>query len=161
MKSILLSFASLLVTVSAFAMPSIGDIATYNVTITQNGQSMDGTMETSITAFDQSSGMFNVQTSMNFNGQSQVQSEQKAAQDLISDQMATAIIANCTAYKGTLESVTVPAGTFQTCALPNDPQAPGTTWLASGVAFGLVKADMTQSDGTHIHGELASFKNGN
>jgi len=160
MKSILLSFASLLVTVSAFAMPTVGDVAVYNTTIVQGGQTMVGTLEQSITGID-SAGKLNIQTTMNFNGQKQVQTEQRDAQELISDGMASDIVANCANYGGQSDSVTVPAGSFHACAIPtNENGGTGKVWIAAGVAFGVVKADMNQN-GMTTHAELASFKNGN
>jgi hypothetical protein len=161
MKSILLSFASLLVTVSAFAMPAVGDSAVYNTTITQNGQSFTGLLEQSITSMDSASGKFNVQTVMDFNGQKQSQSDLRDAQELISDQMASDIVANCANYGGQSDSVTVPAGSFHACAITtNENGATGKVWIAAGVAFGVVKADQEQN-GMTTHAELASFKNGN
>ncbi len=163
MKSILLSFASLLITAPAFAMPSIGDHAVYNTTIIQGSKQTTGTVEQVILSFDQQSGLFGIQSTMNFGGQSMVQTEQKAAQEMITDQMAAAIVANCAAYGGKPEAVTVPAGNFSTCALPTSGKRAGTMWIAAGVAFGVVKADVTQNNGTNTmqtHTELQSFENG-
>jgi len=158
MKTIFMSLVSVLFAATAFAMPAVGDLALYNVTVSQGGQTISGTVETTITATN--AGMFTMQTTMNFNGQSQVKSEQRSAQDLLSDSTIQQIIAQCAQVGGKIESVTVPAGTFNTCAVPSQEHGTtGTMWVAQ-VPFGLVKIDQTNAQGQKTYGELQSFKMG-
>lgn len=158
MKTVFMTLASLLVTASAFAMPAVGDHALYNVTISQGGQSANGTLETTITALN--NGQYNVESKVNIGGQSQVQNDQKAASDLLSDAVLAQVMSNCAQYGGKMESVTVAAGTFNACALPaQDQGSTGFTWVAQ-VAFGIVKYDVTDANGQTTHAELQSFQFG-
>lgn len=158
MKAILMSLASVLLATTAMAMPSVGDYSKFNVVVSQGNQKMNAVVENSIVAFDQASGMYTIQQNVSYNGQSQASTEQRAVNEMLTDATATSIMAQCAAYGGALEKVTVPAGTFNTCKLPTDNNT-GFMWIASGVAFGLVKVDQTEN-GQKTYGELAAFKNG-
>jgi hypothetical protein len=158
MKTIFMSLVSMLFAATAFAMPAVGDNAVYNVTISQGGQSVAGTLESTITAAN--GGTYTVESKINLGGQSQVQNDQRSEQEMVSDALVGQIMGNCAQYGGKLESVTVPAGTFNACALPADPQdVTGYTWVAQ-VAFGVVKVDTTNTQGQRTYGELKSFKFG-
>lgn len=158
MKSVFVSLASLLVTASAFAMPAVGDQALYNVNLTQGAQSMTGTLEQLITGMDGS--LFVVQQTTNMGKDSQVQTDKKAAQDLLSDATVNMVLQNCAANGGKSETITVPAGTFPTCAIPvQDSEGTGTYWIGA-VAFGIVKGDFKYSNGVHAVMDLQSFKMG-
>lgn len=158
MKTIFISLVSVLFTTAAMAMPAIGDNAVYSLQISQGGQSVSGTLETTITA--NNSGTFSIESKINLGGQSQVQTEQKSEQEMVSDALIADLMSNCANYGGKIESVTVPAGTFNACALPAQPQdGTGFTWIAP-VAFGVVKVDMTNPQGQKTYAELNSFKFG-
>lgn len=158
MKLVLMSLVSALLTTAAYAIPAIGDMANYNFAITQQGQNITGTLEQTITSMN--SGLYNVQSTYNVNGQSQVQNDQKKAEDLVSDAMINNILTNCASSGGQLASITVPAGAFNTCALPiNDGEKTGTIWIGQ-VAFGVVKMDTTTTAGDKTYVELVSFKLG-
>jgi hypothetical protein len=158
MKTIFMSLVSVLFAATAFAMPTVGDNAVYNVTISQGGQSMTGTLESTITAAN--NGAYTIESKINMGGQSQVQNDQRTEQDMVSDALVGQILGSCAQYGGKMESVTVPAGTFNACALPADPQnGTGYTWVAQ-VAFGVVKVDTTDTQGQRTYGELKSFKFG-
>ena len=158
MKTIFMSLVSVLFAATAFAMPTMGGNAVYNVTISQGGQSMQGTLESTITAAN--SGSYTVESKINLGGQSQVQNQQRSEQEMVSDALVGQILGNCAQYGGKLETVTVPAGTFNTCALPADPQdGTGFTWVGQ-VAFGVVKVDTTDTQGQKTYAELQSFKFG-
>jgi len=158
MKTLFMSLVSILFAATAFAMPSVGDQALYNVTMSQGGQQMVGTLEQLITA--NNNDMYDVQMTFNFNGSSQVKNEQRDIQDLMTDGYLNDILTNCQQYGGQSGPVTVSAGTFDACALPiNDNDQTGTYWLGN-VAFGLLKVDMKSKDGQETHSELQSFKFG-
>lgn len=158
MKTIFISLVSVLFTTAALAMPAVGDNAVYSLQISQGGQSMSGTLETTITGF--ANGSYSLESKINMGGQQQVQNDQRQAQEMVTDALISQIMTNCAQYGGKLESVTVPAGTFNTCALPVNPQdGTGTTWVAN-VPFGLVKVDSTDTQGQKTFGELNSFKFG-
>lgn len=158
MKTIVMSLVSVLFTTAAMAMPAVGDNAVYSVQISQGGQSVSGTLESTITAA--SAGTFTVESKINLGGQSQVQNETRQAQEMVSDALIADIMTNCASYGGKIESVTVPAGNFNSCALPSNPQdGTGFTWIAP-VAFGVVKIDTTNTQGQRTYGELNSFKFG-
>jgi len=148
----------MLLAATVYAMPSIGDIANYNITITQKGQSMSGTLEQII--INQVNGMYNIQSTININGQTQVQNDQKKPEALFSDALVKDLLAHCANYSGQLATITVPAGIIDTCAVPtNEEGQTGTIWFSS-VAFGVVKMDSTTADGDRIYLELVSFKFG-
>ncbi|WP_413289735.1 hypothetical protein [Bdellovibrio sp. HCB337] len=161
MKTILMSLASLFLATAALATPAVGDYAKYNVTISQGNQKMSLIAEQTITAFDQAANQYTVQTTYNYNGQSQIDSAQKPADEFVSDAMAKDIIANCASYQGTLEQVTVPAGKFNSCKLPTSDGNGGTGSinLVAGVAFGIVKGTSTEQ-GKVTNVELLAFTNG-
>jgi hypothetical protein len=160
MKSLFVSAAALLVSVSAFAMPKIGDQALFNLEYTEQGAVTAGTIENSITAFDAATNKYTVHSIVTMNKQSQTQDE--ATDQLMDDASIKYILDNCAAQNGKMESVTVPAGTFDTCALPLSPEEgrSGTVWAAVGVSFGIVKFDETKADGTHTVLQLQSFRLG-
>jgi len=159
MKTIFVTFAALLVSASAFAMPTIGDHSVFNLSYTQQGNTMTGTLDQSITAFDSASGNYTVHSIVTLGKQNDVQDQQ--TNQLLDDATVADILANCANYQGQPQSVTVPAGTFNTCALPNNGNdgSKGTVWVGN-VSFGTVKFDQVKTDGTHIVLELQSFQLG-
>lgn len=158
MKVIFASLVSVLFTATAFAMPAVGDNAVYSLQLSQGGQTISGTLETTITA--NNAGTFSIESKIDLGGQKQVQTEQKQANELVSDALIADVMANCSNYGGKIQSVTVPAGTFNACALPAQPQdGTGFTWIAP-VAFGVVKVDTTDTQGQKTYAELNSFKFG-
>ncbi|MBC7369983.1 MAG: hypothetical protein H7326_00355 [Bdellovibrionaceae bacterium] len=159
MKSLLVSAAALLVSVSAFAMPKIGDQALYALDYTVQGTANTGTYENEITGFDASTGMFTVHTIVKLGTQSQAQDEQ--SNSLLDDATVGQLIANCAAQGGTTEAVTVPAGTFNACALPiSGDDFTGKAWVAAGVSFGMVKMVQNKTDGSVVTLDLQSFRLG-
>jgi hypothetical protein len=158
MKTIFISLVSMLFAATAFAMPTVGDNALFDVIISQGGRSVKGTLESTIKAV--ANGNYSIESKINLGGQFKIQNDQRNKQELVSDAMVSGILGNCAHYGGKAESVTVPAGTFKTCALPSqDKGSKGTTWIAQ-VAFGFVKVDTTSANGQRTYAELKSFKFG-
>ena len=159
MKSLLVSAAAFLVSVSALAMPAVGDQALYNLNYTVNGTVNAGTYENEITGFDAATGMFTIHTIVTMGKQVDAQDEQ--SNSLLDDATVGQLIANCTAQGGALESVTLPAGAFSTCALPiSGDDFSGTAWIASGVPFGIVKMVQNKNSGAVVALDLQSFRLG-
>lgn len=146
-KLILVLFA--MMSVSAFAGPKVGDSASYVGTL--NGA--PATMTTSITSFNPATSKFLVTTLVIISGQTQTEVDEQDPTEIMSDEMTGPILANCTQYGGVLETITVVAGTFDTCKLQGN--------MNFGmVPFGLVRGtDMQSSDGV-INLELSSFSRG-
>lgn len=143
MKSLFVLIAAL-VSASTFAAPKIGDTATYAGT--QAGMALEVT--TTILAFNAAAGKYTVKTDMMVAGQRNSSTEEQPADEIVDVEMGRELVANCAEAGGTVASVTVRAGTFQTCNLQG--------MYIGAVPFGLVKGDMGG-----IQFELVSFRSGN
>lgn len=150
MKAAWTMLPAFLMTATAFAMPNVGDDAVFDATITSGTQSYQGTAEFSLTSYDASTDQFNQHTVQTIGGSTQANDALVDHLAFITDAQATDAVASCAHYGGTAATVTVPAGTFATCAIPvQNPGQTGTSWIAP-VAFGVVKQDVTNSDGSHV-----------
>lgn len=145
---------SLLVLISgsiAFATPAVGDYANYNLTVIQGGQTLTGSYELAIVG--KTATGFKVTTTITVPDQpAQYEEQDVAANQMLGDAQIGSILGQCSMYGGTLESVTVPAGTFETCNLPTDT---GRASVAS-VPFGIVKQSQKSESG-EMTIELKSF----
>jgi hypothetical protein len=156
----LISVAALLASVHAFAMPSVGDDALYDVTTTTTGQIDKGTLEFQLILFNATTHQFLERQILTGNGQTSTQEQMVDESTLASDTAIGFILSNCTMANGTLETITVPAGTFNTCAMQSNSDAQtGTLWLTN-VAFGFAKEEITFQNGTKMTLELRSQKLG-
>jgi hypothetical protein len=148
MKSlIILSFS--LFSTALFAMPAVGDMATYKVLA--NGYEI--ILKEELVSYNSSTGSFTkVTTSLAF-GQESTKSEVVAVADLNTDAELNQLLAYCSNPQigGTLETVSVTAGTFNTCAISSGSQKAN----VGVVPFGLVRF----SDPTATV-ELVSYKLG-
>jgi hypothetical protein len=146
MKSfITLSFA--LFSSALLAMPSVGDMATYKVRT--NGY--EGTLKIELTSFDASTNSFTKKETTSFMGQETSEVETVNASELQSESQLQMALAYCSNMGGTLETVSVPAGNFQTCALQN----------AEGKAnIGVVPFALVKFSNATANLELISFKLG-
>lgn len=172
-------FASLcLGNIAAFAIPNVGDDAVFNVAASDGAHSLTGTDEWNLVSFDQSSGNYDEKDTFTQTGAApQVKDNKVAAKDILDSAAVNDELANCVAGGGQLATVTVPAGTFDTCAVPISSSAAqallsrirrhrplnasstGNVWVAANIAFGMAKIDST-SQGVHIIYELASQQMG-
>lgn len=159
MKNILLPAVTLLTSSVAFAMPSVGDQALYDATLSKAGAVTAATAELELVSLDAANQQFQEKTTIVANGATQSNTKTVEASSLASDEIVTQVLATCSEIGGHLETITVPAGTFDTCALPSDASTPGTYWV-SHVSFGVVKQDFTNSSGVHIVMVLRSFRKG-
>jgi len=154
MNSILMILGSLVFTTTALAMPAVGDYALYSIT----HMNQTGTYESTIKAKDGAT--FTVENKINIGGQTQVQSEQKKEADLFSDSSVANLLAQCAQSGGNLETVTVHAGSFNSCKVPfQNNDSSGYLWLGQ-VAFAILKVESLNSNNEVTYLELQSFKMG-
>ena len=150
--------ATLLAGAMAFAYPSVKDQSTLvGVYTDASGARTDFTQTLLITAFDEPKLMYTVKvTAVTSKGQTETQEQQVSEDDLMNGDLVKYLLENCAAQGGKLDKVTVPAGTFDTCALPTQD---GTTWVGD-VIFGIVKVENKASDGSTMSLQLQSFVDG-
>jgi hypothetical protein len=115
----------------------------------------------STTAHDTASDSWDEQITTSIAGQTSSQDQTLASTSLLTDLQAQEIVANCSSVNGTLATITVPAGTFNTCAAPqNNNGETGTVWVAD-VTFGIVQESLTNaSTGQQITIQLQSQASG-
>jgi hypothetical protein len=160
MKKILLTAGVFLMASSAFAMPKVGDDATYAVTVTEGSQATKGSLEMQLASYDSGADQYDEKVTLTVGGQTQSWDNQVQSQALLSDSDIEQALSNCAAIGGKADNVTVPAGTFAACGLPmDDGQNSGTVWLAK-VSFGMVKQDTTDASGKRTVAELQSQRLG-
>jgi len=77
---------------------------------------------------------------------------------IMSVEIATAVVADCSNYGGKLETITVKAGTFDTCRIDmDDDQSKGTIWIGA-VPLGWVKQSIFfKPSGNQNEFELEEF----
>jgi hypothetical protein len=147
MKKILSSLVVLLASSVALAYPTVGDFASLQGTLTMLGSESPFTLDRTIKSFDGANYLVNVQQIIGLEVQSEDQSTPAA--DMMSREMVQAILADCVAQGGRLETITVAAGSFNACALPfNDEETHGVVWIAD-VVFGLAKITTTAHDNSY------------
>ncbi|MGZ3655387.1 MAG: hypothetical protein ACXVB9_02580 [Bdellovibrionota bacterium] len=153
LKTTILSVFALLLSSAAFAMPTVGDQAVYDVTIVKDGQTYNATSVIELAQFDAAKNQFLERETQTMAGQQpQVTDTWKNASDLITDAKADQLLANCSAAGGVSATVNVPAGNFSTCVLPvqDDAGKPsGKVWI-SKVPFGVVHAEVDQDGVTAV-----------
>jgi hypothetical protein len=146
---------------AALATPAVGDYVKYDVQVTQGAQVVTGTLERELTGFDAGAQAYAEKQTTTVNGQVQTQESTVAASDLINDAGIANILNNCAAYGGSAGSVTVPAGTFNVCAVPVNNNSQRATYAVTTVPYGFVAADVvTVSNGAHTVATLDAYKAG-
>jgi hypothetical protein len=141
----------------AQAMPTLGDDVVFSSVQVNSGTVTTGTFEMKLVSYDSTSGKWTEKQTTTVNGVAKDENQQIPTSALLTDANVALILTNCTTMSGTLQTVTVPAGNYSTCALPsNSDFSNGTLWVAKGVVFGIVQEDFTQADGTHTVLQLAS-----
>jgi len=160
MKTSLILSAIFAFSSSAFAMPSVGDDSVFALTNTMNGQTVTGTVEIKLISHNTSNETWDERESITVNGQSQTQDQSVATSQLLTDATAQQILASCASIGGKAQSITVPAGTFNTCSIPSSSNgSTGTVWIST-VTFGVVQSDETASNGEHVVLKLVSTHSG-
>lgn len=154
MKMLILLATTVLATL-AQATPLVGDYSNFKATVSTEGQTMAGTLEVALVA--KTATGFKMTATTKFDNQpSEHQEKDVNADDLINDEMISYLLANCAAQSGQLQSVTVPAGTFNSCAITNENS---TIWIAQ-VPFGFAKRTELSPEGYTYSLELQSFVTG-
>ena len=154
MKALLILATTVLATL-AQATPLVGDYSNFKLTIDANGQTIVGTYEMALVA-KVTNGFKMTRTTKFENQPAQHEEEDINSDQLINDEMISYLLANCSTENGKLETVTVSAGTFNTCSLPTET---GKVWVTQA-PFGVVKAQETTQEGYIVNLELQSFVNG-
>lgn len=150
--------AALAFTTVASAFPAVQDRAEFKgVFQGGGGGSIDFLQSLEITGFDASSNIYTVRSTLTARGQNQAQEIQVAKDDLLDRARVQMVIANCPMAGGTAETLTVPAGTFQTCKIPQE--RGGEVWIAE-VPFGIAKQVSVDEEMNVITVELTAFVNG-
>ena len=135
MKNIIGALALTLAATSAFAWPKVGDVADYDIVITQGTQTQAISMTVATTSIDASKDLIVQTTILSANGRTQSQQQSGKLSDM--QNLANAIpgvLAQCASRGGTLENIVTPAGTFNSCKLANnDSETTGFVWIADVV----------------------------
>jgi hypothetical protein len=136
---------------SLMAMPKIGDKATYQVSLS----GMQFTSSVELVSFDPASNTFVQNTTTDFLGQTNVESETVAMEDLASDEQLDMTLSLCegSEINGKLETLTVMAGTFSACTIMGEESS---SVSMAKVPFGILKMN-TLSEGMPVSLELMSF----
>jgi len=151
-KSVLLILAAL-VSSPAFAFPAVGDKVTYSL----DDGAVSGSITLELSAYDAATGNFSKLTVITVGSTVSTTSTTLNRADLLSSDQVNSILTNCDLIGGQLEQVTVAAGTFQTCKVEQDD---GGYMNLGAVAFGVVRGETVEEDGTRTLIELTSFVNG-
>ena len=134
---IVLALATLALSAVAHASPAVGDTAAFDGTLTQGSQSTGVHVTVALTQFDPAKNAYlEVQTVTAASGRSKTDQAWVATTDLLDDAIIGQVLADCAGQGGTSESLTVPAGTFNTCRIE---QQDGTVVNVGAVPFGIIK----------------------
>lgn len=149
MKVLLTLTLSSIFSVAALAMPNVGDFAVYE--INANGMIINQKIE--LTAYNASTGKFTQLETTSFQGQQQQTTTLVNGSELATEADIGQVLTFCETpnVNGVLETVTVPAGSFNTCAI-SDSQS-GMRLNYGNVPFGIVKLD-----GAGLSLQLLEFK---
>ncbi|MGZ3693202.1 MAG: hypothetical protein ACXWQO_03290 [Bdellovibrionota bacterium] len=155
----LIVLGSALFALSAYATPKVGDYALFAATISANGRSIPATIELEILREEGEGKFLQRQTNKIGDQDPQSNDEVKPVDQFISDATIDALLADCAGNGGTLETVTVPAGDFNSCKLPFDnEESTGTAWV-SKVPFGLARIDSkSKQNGYLVSSQLKTFR---
>lgn len=161
MKFSKLFVAATVVFASSFAMayPVIGDKVEYQGTIKKDPNPEKAiNIKMEIKSFDAQKQEWIIQQDTTVDGRTYSETEDIDANDMFTPERVQYVLTNCAARGGVLESVTVPAGTFDSCKLTKaNSEESKEVWIAA-VPFGIVKMiDHDIEDGEHLAVELQSF----
>ena len=130
----------------AFAdrFPSVGDKAVYHVEITQgNVTTSPYDTSTEVTAVDQAASTMTLVTAIIVNGQ--VIQSQSDTTPISTYTDLSSSVEHCASASGTLEKLTTPAGTFDTCHINQTIAGISENLWYANVPFGLVKSVTNQN----------------
>ena len=153
MKTILVSVATLLTilnSTSTLAAVAVGDMALYNLTISNGQMSRTVDQKSEVVAINATAGTFTQKLTISYNGT--VVSSQDSEVNLNSATSIETTIDNCK----TLETITVKAGTFQACHINTTVSGSQSDLYFAKVPFGIVKSISTTS-GFNTTYELVAY----
>lgn len=134
-------------------MPKVGDYVNLNLTL---NNAPVGTLEEEFIQFDATKNQYLEQITETLSGKRDVSTNWTTG---VTDAEIAAYVSGCAQYGGAPQTITEPAGTFATCAIPvNNNGSVGTMWIGA-VPMGIVKIDVT-SGSNHVVADVASFRNG-
>ena len=143
----------------SLAYPAIGDKVEYQGIYKSGAQAEKPiNIKMEIKSFDAAKQEWIVQQDTTADGHTKTEMEDIDADEMITSEQVSYILANCTASGGVAEKVTVPAGTFDTCHLAqSSTEETQDTWIAN-VPFGFVKVVQHDlEDNEVLSVELQSF----
>lgn len=157
----LLAFAGIVLSsLIAMATPRVGDQVSYNVVVTTNQGTANGTLTFMLTAYDLATDSWTKQTQVNIGNNANQSSEQVSSKSLLSDEMIQNILMNCAQSNGRNEALQTPAGAINTCALDYEQNGSNTTIWIGPVPMGIVQFQSKNAESSTM-GTLSSFVNGN
>lgn len=146
-----------LVSTAALAYPALKDTSSFKGSyIAAAGGSIEFVQTIEVTNFDAAAAVYTLKNTVIYNGTTNVQNSEIAAAQLLTNQKVTEILANC-AQMGTAETLTLSAGTFSTCKVP---QERGSQIWVADAPFGFVKEIYIDEEGNRSEIELTSFAHG-
>lgn len=157
MKTIVF-LATAILSISAFAFPTVGDRVTFNGTFTSAQGSANFMQDLELSAFDKASNKFTMKIAITLpNGEIKEEEKQVDTSELMSEETINTIMSVCDSQGGKLEKITVVAGEFETCKI--DHGDGNVSWLGK-VPFGVVKERSVDAEKNVVEMELAMFENG-
>lgn len=144
----------------ALAFPKVGDVATFNGLFEGGGGgSLEFLQTLSIKSEDLSGPvpLYTMVTQMVVEGRTQTQEQVLNLDDLLNLETVNQILNECASHGGTLETVTVEAGAFNSCAV--DTTRGGKIWIANA-PFGIIKNIIIDDEENRITLELKKYKFG-
>lgn len=121
---------------TAMAIPKLGDSAFYTGDLTLGQHVVQYSKSVEFAHFD-----FTVQKNVQAVVEIMGALRETRREAMMGEDEVTAILQSCENYGGQRETVTIPLGEYETCAVPvNNGEIVGTYWFGD-VPFGIVKAD--------------------
>lgn len=157
MKAIIFVAVTTIASLAA-AHPAVNDMAAFKGTYhSAAGGFIEFENKLELVGYDAQKQVYQLRVTTTFQGRNEIQNVEAGADQFISTAMAKDAVANCATYNGKSETLTVPAGTFNTCAIGTDNG--GTIWITD-VPFGFAKDISIDAEGNKAESELTAFAAG-
>lgn len=158
MNKLFIALAAL-ISVQAYATPKVGDFAEFDTVLSLNGQQVTGSITLEIIQQNDQNQFLRRETVV-FPGQdTQTEEIWINADELINDATIDNVLANCATSGGALQTISVPAGEFQTCALPSEGEDSKDLAYVAKVPFGIAQYDsLKKANGMLMQLKLKSFR---
>lgn len=164
MRKSALTIAATLITAEAFAFPAVGDKNVYVGTYSgKEGGEVAFTQILELVSYSPKSSAFKMTNTFligeNDKQQKQEQEADVAIGSLQTEAKVSEILKNCDAAGGENVTITVPAGTYESCKVLTDKANGATVWIAA-VPFGFVKEIYFDAEGNRTDVELETSVSG-